>query len=159
MAMVESALIEDYIWDSTREAFETMIPMPVERATERQGDDEESPMICTITFTGGMQGAFSVLCGRPSVEKMVRAMLMMEPDEPVEQAELHDAYGEITNILAGGFKSRMEDFAPDMKISIPSVVSGKHIRLALGDGMSQVDLNASLAGRPMLVAVAYRCRN
>ena len=61
--MVGQDLIKDSIWESTKETFETMVFLPVEEV-DVQNDPAASTasLICTITFTGQLQGVFSVLC-------------------------------------------------------------------------------------------------
>ncbi len=155
--MIENASIVDFIWDSTKEAFETMIPLPVERKNEQHNSTQiSSSLICTITFTGQIQGTFSVLCSAEGVEKMARAMLMMEPEDLLDDDEICDAYGEVANILVGGLKSRIIESTPDMKISIPSVVRGQQIRATAGTGISKVELDVDLDGCPMRLGMAYR---
>jgi CheY-specific phosphatase CheX len=87
---------------------------------------------------------------------MARAMLMMEPDDPLDETEICDAYGEITNILIGGFKSRIAETVPEMKISIPSVVRGQKITPGAGSGIDRVDLDVNVDGSLMKLAVAYK---
>jgi len=65
---------------------------------------------------------------------MVRAMLIMGPDDPLEEGEICAAYGEITNILIGGFKSRVAESVSEMKISIPSVIRGQKMTPGLEVG-------------------------
>ncbi len=160
MVDVKEACIQDIVWDSASEAFTTMVPLPIERTdSAAEPSTSTQSLICTITFTGTLQGFFSVLCSCESVERMARAMLMMEPDDPLEEAEICDAYGEITNILIGGLKSRINELVPDMKISIPSVIRGQKITPGAGSGIERVDLDVSVDGSPMKLALAYRATN
>lgn len=159
MVDVREACIQDIIWYSAREAFTTMVPLRVERVDPPvEPSSSAQSLICTITFTGTLQGFFSVLCSCEGVEKMTRAMLMMEPDDQLDETEVCDAYGEITNILVGGFKSRVAEHFPEMKISIPSVVRGQKITPGAGSRTERVDLDVHVDGSPMKLAVAYRAK-
>ena len=154
--MVDRDLIKSSIWESTKETFETMIFLPVEKNDEQNNLAASTSLICTITFTGQMQGAFSILCGLEGVEKIARAMLMIEGDDPMEVPDICDAFGEVTNMIIGGIKSRMNDVAPDVQISIPSVTKGLEIQPILGKGMTRVDLSAKTEDQFMEMAMMYQ---
>ena len=54
---------------------------------------------------------------------LARLLLGMEPDEPVSDADIADAVGELVNIVAGGVKQRLQDPA--------TIGSGGGLRLGL----------------------------
>ena len=49
--MIDQQLIGNFIWESTKETFETMIFLPVEKADEQSEATAAKSLICTITFT------------------------------------------------------------------------------------------------------------
>lgn len=151
--MIDQDLIKNSIWESTKETFDTMIFLPVEK-TDEQGESSTS-LICTITFTGEIQGAFSILCGLEGVQKIAKAMLMIEGDDPVEEADSCDAFGELTNMIIGGLKSRMSDVTPNIQISVPAVTKGLEIQPILGKGMTRIDLAAKADGHTLAMAIMY----
>ncbi|MBA7705762.1 hypothetical protein ES703_114601 [subsurface metagenome] len=106
--MVDQASIKNFMWESIKETFETMISLPIEK-TDEEGNklDPSASLICTITFTGPLQGVFGVQCCTKGAEKIAKAMLMAGPDDPISEAEICDALGEVTNILIGGIKGKM----------------------------------------------------
>ena len=157
--MINNDLIENAIWESTKETFETMIFLPIEKPDEQNGLESCSSFICTITFTGQIQGAFSILCGIEGVEKIAKAMLMIEGDESIEEADICDAFGELTNMVIGGIKTRLNDTTPDMQISTPSVTKGLEIQPILGKAMERVDLTSKADGEAMQMAMMYRCQS
>lgn len=57
------------------------------------------------------QGSWNlaVVATEDTCKKMARALLCMEPDEEVGNEELADAMGEIINIVAGVFKTRLAE--------------------------------------------------
>jgi len=157
--MVDQDLIKNFIWESTKETFETMIFLPVEKADGQDNSATSASLICTITFTGQIQGTFSILCGLEGVEKIARAMLMIEGDDPMEVPDICDAFGELTNMVIGGIKIRMNDTTPDIQISIPSVTKGLEIQPILSKGMARIDVTAKADGQAMKMAMMYKSQS
>lgn len=154
--MCEPEVIKQSIWESAKETFETMIFLPF-------GDPEAQPvpanspsLIGAITFTGQVQGAFSILCRREGAEKIARSMLMSEPDDAVEPADICDAFGELTNLVIGGIKSRINKVVTDMQISIPSVTEGLEIQPFPHKHMTRVDVEANTDGEPVQMTMIYK---
>lgn len=83
---------------------------------------------------------------------------MLCPDDPLSETESCDAFGEVVNMLIGGFKSRISEVAPDIQISIPSVFEGLDIEPRPRTGASKIDVATTVDGMPMVVAVTYRTR-
>jgi len=131
--MSEVITLEKPLWEAAKEAFETMIMLPIEPTDESEciSDDVEST-IGSITFSGEMQGAVILKCSVESAEKIAKSMLMMESDDEVDKSEIHDAFGEVVNLVIGGFKSRIADSIGNIDISVPMVIEGK--QLAPGTG-------------------------
>ena len=154
--MIEQDSIKNFIWESAKETFETMIFLPIEQA-DGQSDPSKFPsLICTITFTGPLQGFFSILCCTEGVEKIARAMSMTEPNDSIEESDICDAWGEVTNMVIGGIKSRMNEAAPDIKISIPTVTTGMEIRPIFSKGMTRINIATKADGHAMEMALMYK---
>jgi len=58
-------------------------------------------------------------------EMLSRALLGMEPDEELAVEDIHDAMGEIVNIVAGGVKRKLIEDIPTLKIGLPVFFEGK----------------------------------
>ena len=160
--MIDQTVLKDHVWDSVKETFETMIALPVERVDgEVDGEVElevTQSMICVITFGGQLEGSFSACCAKACAEKIGKAMLMLGPDDSLSEAESCDAFGEMVNILIGGFKDRISEIAPDIQISIPSVFEGLDIQPRPRKGVSRVDITTTVDGMGMVVAVMYKSK-
>ena len=156
--MVDQAVLKDHVWDSVKETFETMIALPVERGNGDAELEAAQSMICVITFKGRLEGSFSACCDKACAEKIGKAMLMLGPDDSLSEAESCDAFGEVVNMLIGGFKSRISEVAPDIQISIPLVFEGLDIQPRPRTGASKIDVATTVDGMPMVVAVTYRTR-
>lgn len=156
--MIDQAFIQNCIWESVKEAFETMIFLPIEN-TNGQDDPENAAavsLIGTITFTGQLRGAFSILCRMEGVEKIARAMLMIDESEPIEGADVCDAFGEVVNLVLGGVKTRLNDTVPDIQISIPTVTQGMQIHPFPNKEMTRADVITTTHGEPMKMTLLYK---
>jgi chemotaxis protein CheX len=155
--MDNNELIKDSIWKSASETFATMIFLPIEKVDDTEdAGDASSSLICTITFTGSLQGVFAIRCSAVTAEKITRAMLMSEPDDVLEEADICDALGEVTNMVIGGFKANIADTLGEIQISIPSVVQGLEIRPAMGKQTSEEHVCAKADGEAMKMSVVFK---
>ncbi|MHC4926950.1 MAG: chemotaxis protein CheX [Planctomycetota bacterium] len=156
--MIDQAVIKEYIWESAKEAFETMIFLPIEN-NNGQSDPEEGAavsLIGTITFTGQLQGSFSILCRMEGVEKIARAMLMIDEPDPIEGADVCDALGEVVNLVLGGVKARLNQTLPDIQISIPTVNQGMQIHPFPNKDVTRADVIATTSGEAMKMTMLYK---
>ena len=99
---------------------------------------EEGEIVATETSLGSLvSGSLVALVGNQnSVEvglcatedncvNLARAFLGMEPeDEDLSRSDLDDALGEMTNIMAGALKARMNGLVPSMQLGLPIVFQG-----------------------------------
>jgi CheY-specific phosphatase CheX len=138
--MIETVALEECLWESAKESFATMIMMPIERAEDFDAEfDGVQTVVGSITFSDALQGAVIIKCCSESAENIAKNMLMMEPDEAIEASEVQDAFGEVVNLVIGGFKSRIAESVGSIDISIPMVIEGKEMIPATGaDGHKAV---------------------
>lgn len=155
--MTEEASVKKAIWESAKEIFDTMIFLPV-KELDGQYDPSNSAesLICTITFTGKIQGSFSTLCDVENAQKIARAMLMLEADAEISQTDTCDALGEVTNMIIGGLKSRLSDAAKDMQIFIPATIKGMEIQQIIGKNTKKVNLAIDVDGKTIKIAMMYK---
>ncbi len=76
-----------------------------------------------IGFTGAKQGALVVSFSNACALKVASAMLMEDYTEMNE--EIYDAVGEITNMISGDARRKLEKLGMKMEAGIPTVVTGK----------------------------------
>jgi chemotaxis protein CheX len=147
---IDNSLLEKGLWESAEEAFSTMVNLPIGRSEHT----EAANLVGSITFTGPVKGAIYVECAPGAGEKIARSMLMMEESDPLEESAVKDAIGEVTNLVAGGFKARMMDSIGAIDISVPTVISGKTILPVPGAKGQVIKICASVGDLPVrLVAV------
>jgi len=114
-----------YIIDATQEVFSTMVMM--ETTDDYPLRDPINRFKCSITgmvgFAGTYSGVISIHCPVELALKITSSMLGMECDEVNE--DLNDAIGEIANMLGGSVKQVLSKGGLDVKLSIPTVISGE----------------------------------
>lgn len=114
-----------YIVDATKEVFSTMVMLDAEDDFPLR--EPVNRFKCSITgmvgFAGIYSGVISIHCPVSLALKITSNMLGMECDEVNE--DLNDAVGEIANMLGGGVKQVLSKGGLDVKLSIPTVISGE----------------------------------
>ena len=66
--------------------------------------------------------------------KIFRSMMMMAEEDPVEQEEVNDVVGELSNMTAGGAKTLMSEQGFDLSISLPTIAVGHDHYLSTPSG-------------------------
>ena len=114
-----------FIVDATQEVFTTMVMM--EPADDFPLQEPVQRFKCSITgmvgFAGMYSGVISIHCPVSLALRITSNMLGMECDEVND--DLNDAIGEIANMLGGGVKQVLSKGGLDVKLSIPTVISGE----------------------------------
>lgn len=110
---------------STEEIFNTMIFMDI--SPEDPLTEEKQVLGCHISAMIGLTGDFSAMLGIHCPEAVglaiTGAMLGIELDEI--DADVKDALGEITNMIAGGLKERFSEEDMNLELAIPTAIAGK----------------------------------
>jgi chemotaxis protein CheX len=122
---LSSAATADYVnpvIKATRDVFEMMLGCTPKRVGLRLKDDQPGTFAVSgvIGITGRAVGTI-VFC---MSEKMAKEVLkrMVGTEAPSINAEVCDAVGELTNMIAGAAKSQLAHL--ELSISLPNVISG-----------------------------------
>ncbi|MHB8122379.1 MAG: chemotaxis protein CheX [Desulfuromonadaceae bacterium] len=117
--------VAGYVIGATREVFSTMVMMEI--ADDFPLKEPVSRFKCSITgmvgFAGTYSGVISIHCPVSLALKITSNMLGVDCDEVNE--DLNDAIGEIANMLGGSVKQVLSKGGLDVKLSIPTVISGE----------------------------------
>ena len=117
--------IAGYVIDATKEVFSTMVMMEV--VDEFPLKEPVSRFKCSITgmvgFAGTYSGVISIHCPVALALQITSNMLGIDCDEVND--DLNDAIGEIANMLGGSVKQVLSKGGLDVKLSIPTVISGE----------------------------------
>jgi chemotaxis protein CheX len=122
------AVLPSFI-ESARLIFDTMVFMPVSfgEASPKGKGVPTGSISGTIGLAGDDQrGTLSLIFPMALAKAIFRAMMGMQENENVGDAELNDVVGELANMVAGGAKSRLQELGINFKIGLPTVVVGEN---------------------------------
>lgn len=114
---------------SAKEVFETMVFMPLAAGKESpKAKGWPSGYISgTISLTNeDFSGNASLILSLPLATRVFRSMMGMDDSAPVNSQEINDVVGELTNMVAGGAKSKLQEQNVHFKIGLPTVVVGEN---------------------------------
>src|SRR5688572_11057404 len=136
-AVLESQLqqLDTFLIESVKDVCSTMLNWPVDSGT-LDGNGQPAPFELhqingCIGFGGKMTGSLFLSCSENLAVQMARTILGGEHSPG--SREVSDVVGELTNMLAGGCKSRLCDHDCSVVMSIPNIIRGKLIRAASKD--------------------------
>jgi chemotaxis protein CheX len=110
--------------NATVEVFRTMLACELTRGQPslKTNSSPQYEVSGLIGLTGKFQGMVVVSLGRETAIQATEVLLSERP--PEINAQVVDAVGELTNMIAGSAKSRLEQF--QLSVGLPSVICGKH---------------------------------
>ncbi|HEX7157378.1 MAG TPA: chemotaxis protein CheX [Edaphobacter sp.] len=123
--IAQTALIDTAILDaSVEDVLGLMLGVPVTVADEAIVASAIPPITLTavIGLAGSFSGAYTVLVTAPAATKMAGCLMGMEV-EALDDS-VYDGLGEIANMLAGAWKSRIPALNGSCFLSVPTVVTG-----------------------------------
>lgn len=108
----------------TKEVFETMVFKPLTSGAPSESEALRPPsnVVGTVGFAGSKKGLVAFYSTLEGARNIAGSMLGMEPADV--NGELADAIGEITNMIAGSFRTRMATQGQNWAISVPTVTMG-----------------------------------
>jgi chemotaxis protein CheX len=110
--------------ESTQEVFEMMVFQPLGSQTPIEGEAlrPRSNVVGTVAFAGERSGVVAFYSTTATAQAITGFMLGIPADEV--NGEMPDAIGEITNMIAGTFRTKMAATGSRWAISIPTVTIG-----------------------------------
>lgn len=145
-----------YVISSTREVFSTMVMM--DPSDDLPLSEPINRFKCSITgmvgFAGTYSGVISIHCPVSLALKITSSMLGMECDEVND--DLNDAIGEIANMLGGSVKLVLSKGGLDVKLSIPTVISGEDYTVNSLSDIDCVVIPFNLDGEKFLVGLTLK---
>ena len=127
--------LDSFIIESTRDVFSTMLSWEVnEVPLESNGQPATFAMLeytgC-IGLAGKMTGSLFFSCSEQLAKRA--AGVILGADVASDPHQISDVVGELTNMLAGGCKSRLCDHECPVVMSIPNIIRGNAIRASSRD--------------------------
>jgi chemotaxis protein CheX len=119
---IATASLVDVLVGATSDVFETMIfrQLKTKGTVWGHATRPKSQIVGTVGFAGSSTGLVAFHVSIAGARDIASAMLGIEIDEE----GLPDAIGEVTNMIAGAFRTRMAAFQDAWAISVPTVTVG-----------------------------------
>ncbi len=135
--------IVENVWSSMLSLTPT-IEGHLEKAASKDG------FACCVQITGEWQGAVTLRCSRQLAGELAAIMFGLE-DPDVDEELMHDALGELVNMVAGNVKA----LAPghDHHISMPAVAEGEIALLSVRGCQQLGELDFDCLGAQLSVAL------
>jgi len=145
--MVDEICFSTALLDGAKEVFETMIFMDLEEFEDSENTTEEvNALLGLITFKNSIEGCLTIRSSIPCARVIAGNMLGVDTPEEIEglsNDEVSDAFGEVTNMVMGSVKSRIQKEVGEVSVSIPTVVCGNNLSNSLGEDASKVLVKVS----------------
>jgi CheY-specific phosphatase CheX len=119
---------DQFVVAATKDVFATMLSWPVETALAKEGNGEPQPFgLLAINGSIGFGGRVTGSLFFSASDVLALAVSRQLLGEHVGPGEVSDVIGEMTNMLAGGCKSRFCDSGYTVVMSIPNVIRGTRL--------------------------------
>jgi chemotaxis protein CheX len=123
---------------ATEEVFETMVfkPLTAGAPTEGHATKPKSQVVATVAFAGHRRGLVSVHSSLATANDIAGAMLGVAAESV--NGEMPDAMGEIANMIAGSFRTKLAAVEPASAIAVPTVTIGSDFCTRYGAHVKRV---------------------
>jgi len=141
----------DHLVSATHEVFETMIFKQLSALPPVDGDAARprSNVVATVAFAGHRRGAVSFHSSLPTANLIAGAMLG-QPAETIN-GEMPDAIGEVANMIAGSFRTRLAAVEPASAIAVPTVTIGSDFSTRYVSEVRRALCPFEMEGEPLFV--------
>ena len=121
MSVVQVEFINPFV-SAVSKTFETMINLKVTRSAPalKKNQGTLHPISGIIGLSGNIAG--TVILTMPESFALKAASVLLMDDQKNINADVLDAIGELTNMVAGNAKSQMEEYK--LSLSLPNVIHG-----------------------------------
>jgi CheY-specific phosphatase CheX len=144
-----AAVEHDQVYAIAEEVFAAMIDGEPGYLRPWEGDvpAPAEPLVAWVDVHGELAGRAAVTTDRATAHELARALLGMNPDEEVSEADLVDAFGEVANVVGGNVKALLPSQGT---LGLPQVAS--ELPVVPGTSLSH-ELRLDWRGRSIVVVV------
>jgi len=133
---------------AAQEVFDTMLGAGLTSPLE-PAPDKDLDITAMVGLAGELCGVITIRCSSHSAALMAARLLGTEPDQVSH--EMWDAIGEICNMVAGNFKSKIAGLG--CMLSIPTVITGGNYRLHSVADEDALHLAMAFDGAPVIISL------
>lgn len=178
--MVSELCLSEALLSAAKEVFETMIFMELAESSDAEQKIEGDALLGLITFLGtyppppdgvctndgvktgnenNIEGVMTICSGMPCAKAIAANMLGIDGGENLSETEICDAIGEVTNMVMGSVKSRIQGSISNIAVSIPTVTTGYELHYSPGEGASKVLIKVNIDDKYITeLSLSYRQR-
>lgn len=120
--MISRYDLQQRLLHSARNIFDIMADIALEECHEGPVDQQEEWVTALIGFEGSYSGLVVLHCPEPLARRIACGLLCAGDDVAVQ--DVHDAMGEVVNILGGDIKLLLDGGGKLVHLSVPSVFDG-----------------------------------
>lgn len=120
--MISRYDLHQRLMHSARNVFNVMADIALEECHETADDQQQEWVTALIGFEGSYSGLVVLHCPEPLARRTASSLLSAGDD--VAAQDVHDAMGEVVNILGGDIKLLLDGGGKLVHLSVPSVFDG-----------------------------------
>ncbi len=136
--MLTKSIRPEVLVTSAKEIFETMIFLDLQNSEPSDDHWDSDTLLGTITFTGDIEGCLGICTREDGAKTVAASMLGMDSAEDLSTQDIHDAMGEVCNMVMGCIKASLAADFGDIQVSIPTVICGHQIEYDMGENAEKV---------------------
>ncbi len=130
--------LEKLLQTAATTVFATMLDSPVEFGASGESFFDSGPHLAgAVGLTGAYNGIIYLYSSASFARRMTCCLLSMSEAEIEGDEMVNDAFGELTNMIAGVIKSKLEKLNEPCIMTIPSVVRGTDFRIEAVTGVER----------------------
>lgn len=134
------------------EVWSSIVGSSLEVANHDAEPSGEPSVAATVPFLGDWRGAVVLRVPEPLARQVGAAMFMMDAAD-VSAADVHDAVGEICNMIGGNIRA---DLSPTCELGTPTIVTGTHFVVTLPDTEELANAKYAANDLPLRVTLLKR---
>ncbi len=136
---------------SLSNAFQTMLSCPVQRGAIalKNGHTPKYEISGVIGLSGKAVGTVVLSLSQSVALKAASTMLLYEAE--TIDADVVDAVGELTNMVAGGAKAQLEEY--ELMVSLPNVITGKDHEVRFPSNVTPLSVSFDTPWGPLVLEV------
>lgn len=121
-------------------------PDPSPSSTEEPAGEQTA----MVGMAGALCGITTVRCSNTTAIKLASLML---GGTSANASGASDALGELCNMIAGNFKSKISGLADHCMLSVPTVISGEDYSMEPAQPAESINVCLNLSGQPLWVSL------
>ncbi|MDK3161839.1 chemotaxis protein CheX [Kamptonema cortianum] len=129
MSLPHPETVHHYISETIASVFASMMQLETAVKSKSDFNPPDPEITANVSFTGEINGVVCLTFQEDYAKILTSRMIGLEIDEIAGHEEINDAVGEIANMVAGNFKSKLSSASTPAILSIPSICRGKNIKI------------------------------